>query len=1437
MKFLTFMMAALAVQVIHATDEFAVPRAEFAKYYRQIVGKEAPDGLVAFAIDPKVSKTGKDAYTIVSGTGVKITGSNMRSVMYGLYDLLERRGGCHWFWDGDVVPKKKSIDLSGLNVYEEAQFEYRGIRYFAHRGLTRFQAEHWGPEDWKQEIDWCLKRRLNVFMLRIGQDDLFQRTFPDTCAYPDPSKPLPGAGTGYNDRSMFWSLKFRGDMRKNLQQYAFARGLMVPEDFGTMTHWYSRTPEDYLDKKNPPFLPQATKSYGERNGLVWDIRDDKWVDEYWKLTKTAVDEYGQGASQQLLHTIGLGERRCYTNRQDNFNLKIAALDKFLSRAHRDYPDAKVLLAGWDFYSTWRPEEVKNLLPRLDPKRDIIWDYEGDATKENNFTQWGLIGQFPYTFSIFLAYEDALDIRANYPLIEERQKLAQNDPACVGYILWPESSHTDTLGLRYFTANAWSKTAVPAEKVLAEFCASRYGNKKIRMKAVWDKVLPASMSMGWRGNYGKLITQIKTINLCRPEKELMSDWKEKVESVQDAFTALAAIPWEGEFIKRDTIDLARTALDRVIQLRLSELSRDIVAWRGQGARPACPPPAGSVLVERAKDLSHLFDLMADVLALHTDYSMWESYQRLDAIEKIRYPGFSKTLFDNASCTYCRSHQYELARHWYAPRMRRAAERLAKAVAENDRKVVLCDDPETERLALMERPLESLRPVLPRTAAQYRTTMLAIAAALENAAGPVAPGTNLLKNPAFASTDGLVPDKWSAGRGANFKGAYTMTGGVLRISECAPAYCHSVSQRFAIDGTKSHWFEADLKCDVMSYKANVTYSLFDKDGKPVVSHKPLLFPFYSGPQREWFRVGLPIPAVETDRVRSMSLAFVVYNNSRKPAEDRAFYIRNPSVTEFCGQTYRPLPPPGSRAGTTVPMRPFDLPCGDTSYQFEKGGVGYLSLRSPMFPRNVPATLTVEAPEGVDYAISVRIPSIGDTGTSFPQKSPDGTYALPKDVRWASGGNVLIFTAADSVPDKFNFRITVSAKGETRVMDVPVETLSAPPPGSLPKTRRYRAWSDLPLGLFGDAGRTNAFAKALADYWRRSGWEDSGSTTVNVTGVFPYRHSAANPLARQGVAMHGTPTGIPCDSDLQAKGAAYYRDRIVKAKLADRLVAADSAVWDYEPYVVGPVTSGCFCEDCRRAFAKEKGLQQTPSADEILKSYSTDWVHFRCRQRAASVKMAVEGIKMVAPKIKFRLCSMPMAPGPGDAGFADDFAYLKRFGIDSPLYEDFTDIYCSMNYTPFLTYFRSLEREMNCLRKPKETLLENGWGVPRTGKLVGLQLAAAFFAGMEHPYIASGMNVADGAQIAEARRAMQFVAETEGEWENAAWRREKSPYKILSGPENRFWRMERLAADGTLFVLAFNCSADERIDVSIEPPGVGPQRLDLPPYSYRLLKFARK
>ena len=128
-----------------------------------------------------------------------------------------------------------------------------------------------------------------------------------------------------------------------------------------------------------------------------------------------------------------------------------------------------------------------------------------------------------------------------------------------------------------------------------------------------------------------------------------------------------------------------------------------------------------LVAQAKQLAALCDVMADLLALHTDFSLWESYQRLDAIEKIRTPDFEKTLFENASCTYCLSHHYELARHFYAPRVHAFAGRLAKVVAAADRKAEVREDAEELRLALKAKPLESLKPTLPRTEENFRRVL--------------------------------------------------------------------------------------------------------------------------------------------------------------------------------------------------------------------------------------------------------------------------------------------------------------------------------------------------------------------------------------------------------------------------------------------------------------------------------------------------------------------------------------------------------------------------------------------------------------------------------------------------------------------------------------------------------------------------------------------
>ncbi len=758
MKIKVFCAALLATSVswADAPDQFALHRAEFAKYHRMITGRDAPEGTVRFAIDPKISKSGRDAYSIVSGNAavagrppyrggekgragsplpavaLAITGSNLRSVWYGLYDLLERRGGCRWFWDGDVVPKKDSIDLTNLDVHEEAHFEYRAIRYFAHRGLTRFQAEHWGPEDWKREIDWLLKKRLNVFMLRIGQDDLFQRAFPETCKYPDPTKRLPGAGSSYNDRTLFWSLQYRGELRRKIQKYGFDRGLLAPEDFGTMTHWYSRTPEDWLANKDPQFLPQASGSAAGRNGLVWDIRDDKWVDAYWKLTTTAVEQYGAGATKpQLLHTIGLSERNCYKERKKNFDLKIEALNKFFARAQRDYPDAKLLLSGWDFYGGWKPEDVRAFLPTLNRNRVILWDYEADCQENRpTFVDWDVIGKFPYTYSTILAFEAALDARADYPFIEKRQRLVQNDPMCVGWIHWPESAHTDTLFLDFFTANAWADKPIPHGEVLGAFCRGRYGKSAELMKSVWADVLDASALRRWdeysESNLNCAQHLVYHGILKKGYEKRPAQWGPPVAKAMSALRHLEDASWDDEFVRRDAIDIVRMVLDRLIVLKIDELGSAIAAWRGNEKCKVENVKCKVVdeeLVARARELAALFDRLADVLELHTDYSLWESYQRLDAIEKIRNPDFTKTLFENAVNQYCLSHQYEAIRYVVAPAMAELAGRIDKAVKSGDRKAGFSVHPRFAaiRKTAKAKPLESLKPTLPRTKENFRKVL--------------------------------------------------------------------------------------------------------------------------------------------------------------------------------------------------------------------------------------------------------------------------------------------------------------------------------------------------------------------------------------------------------------------------------------------------------------------------------------------------------------------------------------------------------------------------------------------------------------------------------------------------------------------------------------------------------------------------------------------
>jgi hypothetical protein len=85
-----------------------------------------------------------------------ISGSNPRSVLFAVYDYLERLG-CRWLEpgpDGDLLPRNMDLKIQGFDVLEKADYQYRGLSAFPR-----------DVEFAKMLIDWMPKKKYNLYFL------------------------------------------------------------------------------------------------------------------------------------------------------------------------------------------------------------------------------------------------------------------------------------------------------------------------------------------------------------------------------------------------------------------------------------------------------------------------------------------------------------------------------------------------------------------------------------------------------------------------------------------------------------------------------------------------------------------------------------------------------------------------------------------------------------------------------------------------------------------------------------------------------------------------------------------------------------------------------------------------------------------------------------------------------------------------------------------------------------------------------------------------------------------------------------------------------------------------------------------------------------------------------------------------------------------------
>lgn len=692
---LYFKVTGKKTELLHADDavdtgdmvligsESVNPAAALLVQKGEIPALEIPEGREDYAIRTFVLSDGRKI--------LHLAGGRIRGDYYAVYRYFREFAGCRYFWDGDRIPHSDSLPLSGISLVQKFRFRYRGLRYFAHRSLHRFQAEHWDWEEWKQELEYLLKSELNLFMLRIGNDDIFQKAYPEIVPYPPEDGHAPGAILhSYNDRTSFWPLRYRGELRKRILDFAKKHDLMHPEDMGPFTHWYSATPVEYLEHFKPAMLDQSTATYSENTMKIWDFRKEEHLEQYWAVTKAHIKHYG---SPELFHTIGLAERK-FGDSAEGIRLKLIAYKKFIGRMRKDYPAAPLFVASWDFMFRWNPEDVRDLLKYFDRENTLILEYTADSNfKRNNYKTWGLPGNFPWIYGMFQGLEPHNTLGFDFERTGKQIDEAVDDPMCKGLVIWSENSHANARLLEYLAARSSGRNAG-----LESFCRDRYGEFAEKMCAMWRYSEGAFKMLAWECDRDRkgIDGAVMSFSLMR-QLELYDNFSvEEMRECAEELEKLPAVPVEfytiaaelvndgacgDHMVFRDLIDLLRTALSCDCGREWIRIQKTLWDWRENKAA------AEDIDPDR---LTGWTECLGNILSQHSDFSLYASFKRLHGRHHVNSVS-EDVLKGNSENAYCRGHISEFFPAFYVPQTEIFAGFIKDICNAGDRKKL--NDPES------------------------------------------------------------------------------------------------------------------------------------------------------------------------------------------------------------------------------------------------------------------------------------------------------------------------------------------------------------------------------------------------------------------------------------------------------------------------------------------------------------------------------------------------------------------------------------------------------------------------------------------------------------------------------------------------------------------------------------------------------------------------
>jgi len=524
-----------------------------------------------------------------------------KGTLNGTYDYLQRFCRCGFFQDGDYVPRSGAFPVADVDLVSNPRFSCRMYSTFGDGlvVLPKYTHRYWDAAEYKRNIDWWAKRKLNghdlmAYCGTVG--GFFEKTAQEVFDLQPASAEI--AIGQYYPEAWDWSPEHREDIAKGAIEYG--------RSVGVKANYWIRLGDvpDRFAKRHPEHRYSV-------NGEV-DASDPAAAELTEKFVGRIIEKFGTDHHYSVGLPQGYGSAR---------NRTAAETIRVLTEID---PDVELIrIDGWDM-ARWPSGQTRGFLDTLPKDLVNIADNSENMRGQPPFYQ--KVNYFEghqWAFALIHDWSGNEWLHGDLSEVLHSVRSIANDPRadnCVGFRMMPHSVAVNTLFWQFISELSWNPDDVTVEEFLRDYATRRYGEGSA--ERMYNVLQLEAAAMGLFGSDAPIVyyRQGQLPTTTRTSMEIQDQELAAGLFGQALEIALEEAPHQigNKLYENDVVDLARMALGCSVDVKLA----DFVRAAGAG---------DAVLAEGlASDAMRALEQIRDIFSTREDYSLVKQIDRIMSV---------------------------------------------------------------------------------------------------------------------------------------------------------------------------------------------------------------------------------------------------------------------------------------------------------------------------------------------------------------------------------------------------------------------------------------------------------------------------------------------------------------------------------------------------------------------------------------------------------------------------------------------------------------------------------------------------------------------------------------------------------------------------------------------------------------------------------------